>query len=60
MAEVQVGTQAYLYVRGQPYPAGYLHDQHVYRLVAMNGACIQLEKGQDKHSLCLRMRLGEG
>lgn len=59
MAEIQVGNQAYLYIRGQPYPAGYRGDNRVYRLVAMNGACVQLEKGEDKHSLCLRMLLGE-
>lgn len=58
MAEVQVGSQAYLYVRGQPYPAGFNGDKRVYQLKAMNGACIQLEKDMDKHSLCLRMLLG--
>lgn len=59
MAEVQVGNQAYLYIRGQAYPAGHLGDKRVYQLKGMNGACVQLEKGQDKHSLCLRMLLGE-
>lgn len=59
MAEVQVGNQAYLYIRGQTYPAGYVGDKRVYQLKAMNGACIQLEKANDKHSLCLRMLLGE-
>lgn len=59
MAEVQVGNQAYLYVKGQAYPAGYKGDKRVYQLKAMNGACVQLEKGMDKHSLCLRMLLGE-
>lgn len=59
MAEVQVGNQAYLYIRGQTYPAGHLGDKRVYQLKAMNGACVQLEKEQDRHSLCLRMLLGE-
>lgn len=59
MAEVQVGQQAYLYVRGQPFPAGYEGDSGVYQLRGMNGACIQLERGDDRHSLCLRMLLNE-
>ncbi|MGB3740906.1 MAG: hypothetical protein WA968_02455 [Castellaniella sp.] len=59
MAEVQVGQRAYLYVRGQPFPAGHTGDSGVYQLRGMNGACIQLERGEDRHSLCLRMLLGE-
>lgn len=59
MAEVQVGRQAYLYVRGQTFPAGHAGDPGVYRLRGMNGACVQLERGEDRHSLCLRMLLGE-
>lgn len=59
MAEVQVGRDSYLYVRGQAYPAGHAGDQTVYQLRGMNGACVQLERGEDRHSLCLRMLLGE-
>ena len=59
MAEVQVGRQAYLYVRGQAWPAGHVGDRGVYQLRGMNGACVQLERGEDRHSLCLRMLLGE-
>ena len=59
MAEVQVGHQAYLYVRGQAWPAGHVGDRGVYQLRGMNGACVQLERGEDRHSLCLRMLLGE-
>ena len=59
MAEVQVGRDSYLYVRGQAYPAGYSADSTVYQLRGMNGACVQLERGEDRHSLCLRMLLGE-
>ncbi|GAA0220142.1 hypothetical protein GCM10009125_06400 [Castellaniella daejeonensis] len=59
MAEVQVGRRAYLYVRGQAWPAGHAGDPGVYQLRGMNGACVQLERGQDRHSLCLRMLLGE-
>ncbi|WP_066454494.1 hypothetical protein [Castellaniella caeni] len=59
MAEVQVGQRAYLYVRGQAYPAGHAGDRGVYQLRGMNGACVQLERGDDRHSLCLRMLLGE-
>ncbi|WP_170288462.1 hypothetical protein, partial [Castellaniella defragrans] len=59
MAEVQVGRRAYLYVRGQAWPAGHVGDRGVYQLRGMNGACVQLERGEDRHSLCLRMLLGE-
>jgi hypothetical protein len=59
MAEVQVGRQAYLYVRGQAWPAGHAGDHGVYQLRGMNGACVQLERGEDRHSLCLRMLLGD-
>lgn len=59
MAEVQVGRRAYLYVRGQAWPAGHAGDRSVYQLRGMNGACVQLERGEDRHSLCLRMLLGE-
>jgi|SRR5690348_17344197 hypothetical protein len=59
MAEVQVGRDSYLYVRGQAYPAGHAGDRTVYQLRGMNGACVQLERGEDRHSLCLRMLLGE-
>ncbi|MGB6006832.1 hypothetical protein [Castellaniella sp.] len=58
MAEVQVGRRAYLYVRGQAFPAGHAGDPGVYQLRGMNGACVQLERGEDRHSLCLRMLLG--
>ena len=51
MAEVQVGRQAYLYVRGQAWPAGHVGDRGVYQLRGMNGACVQLERGEDRHSL---------
>lgn len=59
MAEVQVGRDSYLYVRGQAYPAGHAGDRTVYQLRGMNGACVQLERGEERHSLCLRMLLGE-
>ncbi|MER1968327.1 hypothetical protein [Castellaniella sp. GW247-6E4] len=59
MAEVQVGSRAFLYVRGQALPVGHTGDAAVYRLRDMNGACIQLERGEDRHSLCLRAMLSE-
>ncbi|MFA7439205.1 hypothetical protein [Castellaniella sp.] len=59
LAEVHVDRHAYLYVRGQPWPAGHVGDPGVFQLRGMNGACIQLERGADRHSLCLRMLLGE-
>ncbi len=59
MAEVQVGTRGYLYVRGQALPIGHAGDASVYRLRSMNGACVRLERGEDRHSLCLRAMLSE-
>lgn len=58
MAEVLVGTRAYLYMRGQAHPVGYANDQTVYQLRGMNGSCIQLHKTQISHSLCLHAMLG--
>ncbi len=58
MAEVQVGARAFLYLRGQALPVGHAGDAAVYRLRDMNGACVQLERGEDRHSLCLRALLG--
>ena len=59
MAEVQVGARAFLYLRGQALPVGHAGDAAVYRLRDMNGACVHLERGEDRHSLCLRALLGE-
>lgn len=59
MAEIHVGSKAYLYVRGQPWPIGHSADRDLYRLLGMNGACVQLEKGGEQHSLCLHLLLGE-
>lgn len=58
MAEVLVGPQAYLYMRGQAHPVGYANDRAVYQLRGMNGSCIQLQKAQSSHSLCLHAMLG--
>lgn len=58
MAEVLVGSQAYLYVRGQAFPVGYTNDPAVYQLRGMNGSCIQLHSAQSNHSLCLHLMLG--
>lgn len=58
MAEVLVGPQAYLYIRGQAHPVGYSNDQAAYQLRGMNGSCIQLQKAQSSHSLCLHALLG--
>ncbi len=59
MAEVQVGGRAFLYVRGQALPVGHAGDSAVYRLREMNGACVRLERGAQRHALCLRAMLGE-
>jgi hypothetical protein len=58
MAEVVVGTQAYLYMRGQAHPVGYANDPLVYQLRGMEGSCIELQRAQRSHSLCLRAMLG--
>lgn len=58
MAEVLVGPQAFLYMHGQAHPVGFANDQGVYQLRGMNGSCIQLQKAQTSHSLCLHTMLG--
>lgn len=58
MAEVLVGPRAFLYMRGQAHPVGFANDQAVYQLRGMNGSCIQLQKAQVSHSLCLHAMLG--
>ncbi|MBV6271584.1 hypothetical protein KVP09_01445 [Alcaligenaceae bacterium CGII-47] len=58
IAEVLVGSRAFLYMRGQVHPVGYVNDQEVYQLRGMNGSCIVLQKAQHSHSLCLHALLG--
>lgn len=58
MAEVLVGPQAFLYMRGQALPVGHAADSAVYQLRGMNGSCVQLQKAQVSHSLCLHAMLG--
>lgn len=59
MAEVRIGTQTLVYVRGHPFPIGHGADATVYRLREMKGRCVQLERAHEQESLCLPTLLGE-
>lgn len=60
MAEVMVGSRPYLYVRGQAHPVGHGKDPDVYQLRGMTGSCVQLQRAQASHSLCLHALLTAG
>ncbi|MDN5844128.1 MAG: hypothetical protein L0H54_11875 [Alcaligenaceae bacterium] len=60
MAEVLVGSHPYLYIRGQAHPVGHGKDPDVYQLRGMTGSCVQLQRAQVSHSLCLHALLTAG
>lgn len=57
LAEVAAGSRNYVYMRGQPGPIGQPADASLYQLRGINGSCVQLERGQESHTLCLRPSL---
>ena len=52
-AEVRGGTQAFLFLRGQPLPVGQVDGDDVYRLKELAGACIRLVRREEETVLCL-------
>ncbi|MDR4124924.1 hypothetical protein [Yanghanlia caeni] len=52
-AEVHVGGQRLLYVKGHPLPIGYEAATDAYRLRSLAGHCVLLERGDDETRLCL-------
>ncbi|MBP6020187.1 MAG: hypothetical protein KA735_11905 [Burkholderiaceae bacterium] len=57
LAEVLVGSQPYVYMRGHPLPIGAKAGSHVYKLGGISGSCVQLERQDEAHTLCLHPSL---
>lgn len=57
LAEVLVGSQPYVYMRGQPLPIGAKPGSRVYKLGGISGSCVQLERQDEAHTLCLHPSL---
>ena len=57
LAEVMVGTQPHIYIRGKPFPVGQDGVESAYLLRGITGSCIQLERKQESHTLCLHPSL---
>ncbi|SHG84075.1 hypothetical protein SAMN04488135_101398 [Pollutimonas bauzanensis] len=53
LAEVLVGSQPRVYMRGQALPVGVKADPDAYRLRGISGSCVQLERKGEAHTLCL-------
>lgn len=57
LAEVMVGTQPHIYMRGKPFPVGQDGVESAYLLRGITGSCVQLERKQESHTLCLHPSL---
>jgi hypothetical protein len=57
LAEVTVGTQPYVYMRGQALPVGVKSGASAYLLRGISGSCVQLERSDEAHTLCMRPTL---
>jgi hypothetical protein len=53
LAEVVIGAQPHVYLRGHPLPVGVKAGPSVYMLRGISGSCIQLERKEEAHTLCL-------
>lgn len=53
LAEVMVGTQPYVYMRGQALPVGVKASASAYMLRSISDSCVQLERKDEAHTLCL-------
>lgn len=53
LAEVEIGKHAHVYMRGQAFPVGTKGSPSAYRLREISGSCIQLERKEEAHTLCL-------
>ncbi|MDS1141891.1 hypothetical protein RE432_15725 [Pusillimonas sp. SM2304] len=58
LAEVAIGGQAHVYMRGQPLAVGAKAGPSTYLLRGMSGSCVHLERGGEAHTLCLNPVLG--
>ncbi len=57
LAEITVGTQPYVYMRGQALPVGVKADPSAYLLRGISGSCVHLERKDEAHTLCLHPTL---
>lgn len=61
LAEVRVGAQSYVYMHGRLLPVGIKASSTALLLRGMTATCIQLERDEQSHTLCLHpsVRVGE-
>lgn len=60
LAEVSVGTHPYVYMYGRALPVGLKSSAAAYRLRAMTSSCVELERNDESHRLCLHPSLATG
>lgn len=60
LAEVLVGSQPHVYMRGQALPVGAKPGAAVPVLRGITGSCVQLERQDETHTLCLHPSLWSG
>lgn len=53
LAEVMIGAQPHVYMRGQALPVGTKSNPSAYMLRGISGSCVQLERKDEAHTLCL-------
>ena len=53
LAEVEIGAQAHVYMRGHAFPVGMKAGPSSYKLRGISGSCVQLERKDEAHTLCL-------
>jgi len=58
LAEVMIGGQSHVYMRGQPLAVGAKAGPSTYLLRGISGSCVHLERGGEGHTLCLNPALG--
>lgn len=58
LAEVNIGAQPHIYLRGQSLPVGAQAGAAVYLLKGISGSCVHLERQEETHTLCLPKSVG--
>ena len=53
LAEVEIGAQPHVYMRGHAFPVGMEASPSSYKLLGISGSCVQLERKDEAHTLCL-------
>lgn len=57
LAEVHIGSKPHVYMRGKALPVGISADPSAFHLRGITGSCIQLERKDEAHTLCLHPAL---